>query len=127
MATSLFDSSALLAVIKKETGYQKIEPYLNNSFICSVNYCEVITILCLGGMSLREAEDIIRPLVQEIMPFDAQLASMAGELSVLTKELGLSLGDRACLTTAMYFDYEVITADKIWQKLKLPVKLKLIR
>ncbi|CAN5818282.1 PIN domain-containing protein [soil metagenome] len=127
MINCLFDSSALLAVIKREQGYEEIEKYLKNSFISSVNYSEVITILSLAKMPLFEAENIIKPLIHKIVPFDTQLAGLTGELTTITSEFGLSLGDRACIATAKFFDYDIITTDKIWSKLNLPVRISVMR
>ena len=51
-----------------------------------------------------------------------------GKISKLTQGYGLSLGDRACLATAIQLGLPVYTADKIWAELDLPnVKINLIR
>ena len=41
----------------------------------------------------------------------------AGELVVLGRPLGLSLGDRLCLATALIHQAEVLTADAAWSQL----------
>lgn len=57
---------------------------------------------------------------------DAALA--AGQLRPVTRKLGLSLGDRACLATALLTKYRVLTADKTWAKLKIRgMKIQAIR
>ena len=61
------------------------------------------------------------------LSFDRQQASIAGSLWQQTKELGLSLGDRACLALAQQLDLPVLTADKIWQRLDIGVSIQLIR
>ena len=45
----------------------------------------------------------------------------------LTKKIGLSLGDRACITLAKLKELPVLTADKIWDTLDLNIKIELIR
>lgn len=59
--------------------------------------------------------------------FDKQQARIAGNLWKQTKELGLSLGDRACLALAQHLELPVLTADKIWQQLDIGVSIQLIR
>ena len=61
------------------------------------------------------------------LSFDMQQAYIAGSLWQQTKELGLSLGDRACLALAIHLDLPVLTADKIWQQLDIGVSIQLIR
>ena len=45
----------------------------------------------------------------------------------MSKPLGLSLADRACLVTAIRLHCPVITADKVWQLLDIGVEIHLIR
>jgi PIN domain nuclease of toxin-antitoxin system len=45
----------------------------------------------------------------------------------VTAPFGLSLGDRACLATGVCENMPVMTADKIWQKIPLPLDVQLIR
>jgi len=54
-------------------------------------------------------------------------ADQAGELCQITAALGLSLGDRACLATGLIEKMPVMTADQVWQRLTLPLEIKLIR
>ena len=46
----LLDTSALIALIKKEPGYQKIEEVLAYSAISSVNLCELVSILARNNI-----------------------------------------------------------------------------
>ena len=63
-----------------------------------------------------------------IVEFDKTQCYIAASLKNQTKHKGLSLGDRACLATAIQLGLPVYTADKIWAELDLPnVKIKLIR
>ncbi len=61
------------------------------------------------------------------LPFDTILSFKAGFLCPITRDMGLSLGDRACLATGMLMNLPVITSDKIWRDTGLPVTVILIR
>lgn len=56
----------------------------------------------------------------EVVDFNAAMARVAGELVAKTRAHGLSLGDRACLATALSLRAPtVLTADRIWSRLAL--------
>lgn len=123
----LLDSSALLALINQEKGFEHVEPLLGCAVISAVNYAEVVSKLVECGVPLLEASTIVSDLVQEIIPFDQKMAETVARLRGETKTLGLSLGDRACLATAEVRSLPVVTADRIWAKVKTPTKIKVIR
>jgi ribonuclease VapC len=50
-----------------------------------------------------------------VEPFTAADAIDAGRLRPLTRDAGLSLGDRACLALARRLDAPALTADTDWQ------------
>lgn len=63
----------------------------------------------------------------DVVPFDAETALLAGRLRAVTRHLGLSLGDRACLALAIRENATALTADRNWTDLDLPCKVELIR
>jgi ribonuclease VapC len=63
----------------------------------------------------------------DIVPFDDGHARTSAELYPQTKERGLSFADRACLALALMRGGYVLTAERRWPLLKLPIKIKLIR
>lgn len=63
----------------------------------------------------------------EIVAFDAELAYHAGHLRGLTKAVGLSLGDRACLALAQHLGLPALTDDRSWADLPLGVAIQVIR
>jgi ribonuclease VapC len=122
---TLLDTSALIALLKKEPGYQKVDDVLAHSAISSVNLCELVSILAKNSIPENEIDEIINDIVPEIIPFCENVGIKAGKLSKFTTEYGLSLGDRACIATAEYYNMNVYTADKVWAKLEKNVSTKI--
>ena len=50
----------------------------------------------------------------EVREFDTELALMAGALREVTRPLGLSLGDRACLALGIAEGAPILTTDRAW-------------
>ena len=120
MSKVVLDASALLALIKGETGGEVIENLLGNIVMSSVNISEVASILLDSSMSLEECKEVIEPFVDSIVSFDSELSFVTANLKKLTKHKGLSLGDRACIGLGMFLGLPVYTADKVWAELTLP-------
>ena len=127
MIKNILDASAILAVLNGESGQKKVIPLLAESAISSVNLSEVAAKLLEAGMDESSARLAVSVLgIGEIIDFTEDLAWEAARLRPLTKQHGLSLGDRACLALAIKLKIPAVTADKEWAKLKL-CKVVLIR
>ena len=128
MSRVVLDASAMLAVIGGEPGHDKLTAELLSTAVCgTVNLAEVHGKLVSRGWSSDEAwEDATSP-VQEVLPFDSEQARTAGDLTAQTRHLGLSLGDRACISLALSLKAPMYTAERVWKKLKLPVPVHVIR
>jgi PIN domain nuclease of toxin-antitoxin system len=123
----VLDASAVLALINKEPGHIAVEKILTHSVISAVNLSEVIAVLVDIGMDVKDVETIVYGIINDIVPFDHKQSVVAGALRKETKQLGLSLGDRACLALAKVLRVPVLTADKIWSKVNVGIEVKLIR
>jgi PIN domain nuclease of toxin-antitoxin system len=123
----VLDSSAVLAFLENEPGAAIVLSILRSSYISTVNLAEVYSKLIERGDPGLQAFAIVRSAIGQVMPFTEQMAEASGELRPLTRHLGLSLGDRACLAVAMALNAEVYTADRIWAELQLPCTIKVIR
>lgn len=127
MIKQILDASAVLAVLNGEPGQKKVIPLLTESAISSVNLTEVAAKLLEAGMDEASARLAVSVLgIGEIIDFTADLAWEAARLRPLTKQYGLSLGDRACLALAIKLKIPAVTADKEWSKLKF-CKITVIR
>ncbi len=124
----LFDDSALLILIQQEDGCEELENVVANAVISSVNLGEVISVLARSGMPKEEITETINSSITGVIPFSQEEATLTGQLILQTKKLGLSLGDRACLATALKLGLPVYTADKAWTTLNIPnLKVYLVR
>lgn len=128
MSKVVFDASVLLAVIYQERGFEKLTPeLLSQSMVSAVNLAEVHSKLVSSGWPAQDAwEDACSP-ANEIAPFTAAQAEIAGNLVKQTRTMGLSLGDRACLALALDLKVPVYTADRSWKQLSLGLRIHVIR
>jgi ribonuclease VapC len=122
----VIDSSALLAVFQKETGYLTVVPLLRGASISTVNLSEVLQKVEQKGIKISNLVISLQGLGIEIIPFCSQQAELTAALWTTTSGLGLSLGDRACLGLAQSLNRIAITADKSWAKVP-NIQVQLIR
>jgi|SRR5262252_2720872 len=124
----VLDASALLAVLNREPGADKLTPQLLSTATSStVNLVEVQGKLVNRGLSPQEAWEATISPIREATAFTPEHAMTAGSLIVETRALGLSLGDRACLALGLALRAPVYTADKSWKSLKLGLRIHIVR
>ncbi len=114
----LLDSSVIIALLKKEPGWEFVDSVLAHSAMSSVNFCELVSVLARSNIPENEIDEITKDIIPEIIPFSEDIAVTAGKLIPLTKDYGLSLGDRACIATGLVYGMEIYTRDRIWLELK---------
>jgi ribonuclease VapC len=127
LASIVLDSSAILAHLNSEPGSERAAPYFGDALVSAVNLSEIIAKLIERGVGLAVIRSALSRYGLEIAPFDYHLAERAGALRAVTKGLGLSLGDRACLALAEQEALPVLTADKSWKPLNLSIDVLLLR
>lgn len=123
----LLDASALLAAIHDEQGGDSVQQRIEASAVCSVNWSEVLQKLDRAGANTQEIATALQALGLEVIVFNEEDARIAAKLWPVTKTLGLSLADRACLATGRRLKIPVMTADKAWQALASEQEIELIR
>lgn len=118
----------MLAVLNHEPGSEKLTPeMLSNAAGSTVNLAEVQTKLVSRGGDPEEAWEDALSAIQEPVPFSEEHARIAGGLVAVTRALGLSLGDRACLALGLTLKAPVYTTDRSWKNLKLGIRIHVIR
>lgn len=133
LPSTVLDASALLALVYEERGADRVEAAVRRgSLISAVNWAEALSDMAERG----EPADVSGPRAKrsvasigtlEIVPFDESQAIEAGRLRMLTRTLGLSLADRACLALGQLRRLPVLTADRPWRSLHISVKIEVIR
>ncbi len=124
MIKYVLDTSAVLALLFLENGYRIVEPIISESAISTVNVAEVLTKLIQDQIDLDIATNEFFKLNLTIVEFTMAQSIKAAELRPLTKHIGLSLGDRACLALTLQENAVAVTADRIWARLDLcPIEI----
>lgn len=128
MSKSVLDASAVLASFYGEAGAEAIDDILRLSIISAVNAAEVISKLVERGMPADMAKSALLDTGVDIIPFDLDQAELVGSLRPVTRNYGLSLGDRACLALAKLTGGQAVTADRAWTSIEgLGVDIVLVR
>ena len=128
MSRIVLDASALLAVLNREPGAEKLTPQLLSAATSStVNLAEVQSKLVIRGIKPDEAWEATISPIREAAAFTDEQAKIAGSLIAQTSAFGLSSGDRACLALGIALKAPVYTADRSWKNLKLGVRIHLVR
>lgn len=121
------DASAVLALVKGEP-FRGFDPRrISGATVSAVNLSEILSTLAEDGLTEQQVDATISPLELRIVAFDETQARDAARLRSITKRLGLSLGDRACLALARALKKPAATADRAWSKLDIGAEIILIR
>lgn len=127
----VIDSSAVIALLRQERGWERVRDALldaNSSgspaVISAVNLSEVID--KLGGDLPPALFEDPRPLVTPVA-FTPDHARATSAMYPDTRRLGLSLADRACLTLAETLELPAVTADAVWSRVKTSIEVRQIR
>jgi ribonuclease VapC len=124
---AVLDASALLAYLQNELGSDAVEAMLTESIISSVNWAEVVQKSIAAGVSVDGMRDDLEAVGLIVSPFTPEEAEIAGRLWQQTRQYGLSLGDRACLSLGIRLNVPVLTADQIWASLNLSITVHVVR
>ena len=125
---SVLDVSAILALVQDETGADQVERELAGGRLSTVNLAEVVGKLVDGDRDARRLRPLLAAAGVVVEPLSEQDAELAGALRALPGGRALSLGDRCCLSLALRDPSGVVlTADRAWAQLDLPLTVRVLR
>lgn len=123
----VIDTSAILAILLEEPGQDVAAVLLPEGILSAVNLAEVMAKCVEKAVPTAVARAYIRDASIDTAAFTAEHADISGELFATTRKGLLSLGDRACIATAIQTQATIVTADRAWATLGLPCPVELIR
>ena len=125
---TVLDASALLALLHDEPGADIVMAALPGSVLGAANLAEVIGKLVDEDVDPSRLRGLLGAAGVRVEPVTEADAELAGALRGLPGGRSLSLGDRCCLALTVRSDPpQVLTADRVWADMDVPVRVRLLR
>ena len=125
---TVLDASALLALLHDEPGAEIVQRSLPNATLGAANLAEVIGKLVDEDVDVARLRELLAAAGVTVAPVLEQDAELAGAMRALPGGRSLSLGDRCCLAlTVRSTPPDVLTGDREWSNMDLPITINQIR
>lgn len=123
----VLDTSAVLALLLGEPGAETVGAVVHRCEMSIINLCEVFTKTAESGGDVAATDRILISYGLRIRAFRDGHAMEVARLRPLTKHLGLSFGDRACLMQGLFSGFTVLTGDRRQAQAEVGLDIRLIR
>ncbi|WP_017972463.1 PIN domain-containing protein [Actinopolyspora halophila] len=115
---AVLDASALLALIYRETGHERVAALLDEQArVSAPGWSEVLQTITTRGGDAERIGAMLQAAGLHIEPLGADDARRAARLHPHTRQVGLGLSARACLALAARLGHTAVTADQTWSHL----------
>lgn len=120
------DSSALIALVQGEPGAERVVSAMAEGIVSAVVLAECLSKLAERGHDPEAVKVRFLRAGLRVEPFTPDDTTPVVALYELSKR-GVSLADRFCLALAIGLELPVLTGDRAWADLGLPLEIELIR
>lgn len=121
-----------MALLHDEEGAEAVVAAIaDGATISAVNWAEVLSKVAANGDDPQEVASRLSVTGEEVVIWVEALTAVdcikVARLRPVTKSLGLSLADRACLALADRLGVPALTTDRDWAKADVDAEVRLIR
>jgi len=125
---TVLDASAVLALVHGEVGADVVAAEIGSAVLGTANLAEVVGKLVDAEVDAAPIRSLLLAAGVSLEPVSDLDAELAGAMRGIEGGCSLSLGDRCCLAlTVRSTPPRVLTADRAWADLDLPIHVQLIR
>lgn len=119
MTGVVLDSSAVLAMLRREPGGDSVAGNLESAIISAVNLHEVAKEMFREGAVASDIRATLDALALDVRAHDTEAAYRAAQLYAPTRKYGSGLGDRSCMALALELALPILTTDQAWKKVEI--------
>jgi ribonuclease VapC len=123
----VLDASAVIALLLREPGHERVAEAMGSSAISAVNLAEVLTRMSRERVPPRTLATRLSARGLAVMEFDQSQAAIVADIRETARAAGLGLADCCCLALALENAWPVLSADRIWPTLGFDIEIELIR
>ena len=127
MSRAVLDASAILALLRREKGSEKVAKRLRGSLVSSVNIAEVLCLSRDRGTSPEADAWALSNMELVCIPFDEEQAHVVASIYRATSGGNVGFADRACMSLGLLNKLPVLTGDREWKNFDIGLEVQLFR